>query len=569
VWAVAPAAPAAFFAALPDLHPVAAQVLYNRGLRSVEQVRGFLASDAAALYDPRLLLGIDRAIARLRRALHEGETIAVHGDFDVDGVTAAAVLTEGLRAAGGRVVTHIPRRTTTGYGLHAAGVERLAADGATVIVTGDTGTRATEAVARAAALGVDVIITDHHVPGAELPGALALVNPQQAQCPYPFKDLSGSGVAWKLVDALARDGALRDFPAESLLDLVALGTIVDVSPLVGENRALVQRGLRRLAEAPRPGLRALLARAGAGQHRPAVDERTVAFALGPRLNAAGRMDDAALALELLLTADSLRAGELVRLLDEMNVERQQLTERVLVAARAQAERLAKEPVLVLRGEDWPPGVLGLVAARLADEYGRPAFVVEVGPAACRGSGRSVAGFDLVQVLTGCADLLVEYGGHALAAGFAVLPADLDALVERLVGAGAARLAGPPAPVVADCDLEEGALDWALYRAVAPLRPFGAGNPAPLLVTRGVRVLEARPVGAGGAHLRARLRVGNQVVTAFGPDLGPRAGSFAAGGRVDVLYSLDVSIWDGYETLELRLADVRPAVQQSGGSADAL
>jgi single-stranded-DNA-specific exonuclease len=270
------------------------------------------------------------------------------------------------------------------------------------------------------------------------------------------------------------------------------------------------------------------------------------------------MDSAELALELLLTRDPARAADLAGQLEQKNSERQQLTERVLLAARAQAQGLADQPLLVLRGTGWPGGVLGLVAARIADEFGRPAVIVEVGPDACRGSGRSLAGFDLVEALTGCADLLLEYGGHSLAAGFAVLPDRLDALVERLVDAAAHM---PPAydlPVHVDVALAETDLDWALHRALAVLRPFGAGNPQPLFVSHRLRLLEVRTVGEEGRHLRLRLRCGRQVLTAFGPDLGHRAPALRSAGNADALYSLDVSSWNGGEVLELRLHDVRPA-----------
>jgi single-stranded-DNA-specific exonuclease len=558
-WVVAPRAPAGLFATLPDLHPVAVQVLFNRGLKTAAEVRTFLDSAGARLHDPRQLYGMDRAIARLRRAIAGGETIVAHGDFDVDGVTATAVLAEGLGAAGARVVPYVPQRTSVGYGVQAGALEQLAAQGASLIVTGDTGTRAHEAVARATELGLDVIVTDHHVPGDRLPDALAVVNPLQPACPYPFKSLSGVGVAWKLVYALALEGYFAPALAERLLDLVALGTIVDVSPLVGENRTLVQRGLRCLGEAARPGIRALLAKSASTRGGP-VDERTVSFTLGPRLNAAGRMDDAGLALELLTTADVGRAGELVLLLEQKNQERRQLTEQVLVAARQQAEQVAHQPVLVLRGEGWPGGVIGLVAARLADEYGRPAVIVDVRPDGCRGSGRSVDGFDLVTALTGCADLLLEYGGHTSAAGFAILPDRLDALVERLLDAAAQQRLGEPRPVVADYALAQHELnDWSLFNSLKPLRPFGAGNEEPVFLTAGLPVVDARTVGEGGRHLKARVRFGRQTLSAFGPDLGAWA-SKISGGRIDALYTIQVSSWGGYDSLELKLQDVRPASQ---------
>ncbi|HET7771474.1 MAG TPA: DHH family phosphoesterase, partial [Chloroflexota bacterium] len=374
-WTIAPRAPADLAAALPDLHPVAVQVLFTRGLTSPDDMRAFLSSDR--LHDPFLLLGMDRAVTRIRRAIAAGELIAAHGDFDVDGVTATVVLVEGLAASGARVIPYIPLRTATGYGFHPSAVERLAADGVTLIVTGDTGTRAVEATRRAAELGVDVVITDHHLAGETLPAAVALVNPHQAGCPYPFKELSGVGVAWKLIDALHQQAPLRGISPEHLLDLVALGTIVDVSPLVGENRALVRRGLQRLASSARPGIRALISQS-ARDGGAALDERTVAFTLGPRLNAAGRMESADLAFELLSTSDHARALELVRSLEEKNQLRQHLTEDVLIAAREQAAAGAQagHPLLLVRGTGWPGGVLGLVAARLSEEFNRPALIVD-------------------------------------------------------------------------------------------------------------------------------------------------------------------------------------------------
>jgi single-stranded-DNA-specific exonuclease len=551
-WTVAPLAPSSLAAALPDLHPVAVQVLHARGYTTPDEIRSFLYQEL--LHDPLALYGMDRAVARVRRAIASGERIAAHGDFDVDGVTAAAILVEGLSAAGANVVPFLPVRATTGYGVHASAVDKLAADGITLIVTGDTGTRAVDAVQRAAELGIDVIVTDHHLPGDSLPAALALVNPHQSVCPYPFKDLSGAGVAWKLVDALSRSVPFNGLASDDLLDLVARGTIVDVSPLVGENRWLVRRGLERLTHSRRAGIQALLAQAN---REGPLDERTVAFTIGPRLNAAGRMESAELAYDLLTTRDHGRAFELVRRLDQINQERQQLTERVLAEAREQADRAAAHPVLVVRGHDWPSGVLGLVAARLSDEYNRPALVLDVGPEASRGSGRATGSdIDLVALLGACGDLLLEFGGHAQAAGFALASERVDALTERLLAACADRSDPSAEPVVADYRLTAEEIDWALHRGLAQLRPYGRDNAAPLFRSDGVPIVEARPVGAGSKHLRLRVRFGRQTLTAFGPNLGNRAASVAAAGTADLLFHLESSSWNGVESLELRLRDVR-------------
>jgi single-stranded-DNA-specific exonuclease len=553
-WTVAPAAPQALVAALPELHPVAVQVLHTRGLTTAAAIRAFLHQDQ--LHDPLALYGMDRAVARLRLAIAAQERIAAHGDFDVDGISAAAILVEGLTAAGARVTPFLPVRSTTGYGVHASAVDKLAADGVTLIVTGDTGTRAMDAVKRASELGIDVIVTDHHLPGETLPAAHALVNPHQTLCSYPFKELSGAGVAWKLIDALSRSVPFNGLASEDLLDLVALGTIVDVSPLIGENRWLVRRGLERLAQSRRPGIQALLAQAN---REGALDERTVAFSIGPRLNAAGRMESADLSYELLTTRDHGRAFELVQRLEAINQSRQQLTERVLAEAREQAERTRGQPVLVVRGREWPAGVLGLVAARLSDEYSRPAIVVDVGPEASRGSGRaSGSDLDLVALLGECGDLLLEYGGHAQAAGFALASEHVDALAERLVAACADRPDPARTPVIADHRLGQADLDWPLHHGLRLLRPFGQANPAPLFLSEAVPIVEARPIGAGGKHLRMRLRFGRQTVTAFGPNLGSRADALASAPAADVLFCVESSTWNGTDSLELRLQDARGA-----------
>lgn len=559
-WRLSATPDADLAASLPDIHPVVLRALANRGIRDAAGARAFLARDPGP-DDPFEMAGVPEAVGRLRDAVSRGESVVVYGDFDADGVSAAALLVEALRSLGADVRPYIPHRQRDGYGVHGEVLRRFATEGAHVVVTVDCGIRAGDEIAVAADLGLDVIVTDHHALAASLPGAVAVVNPRREDCPYPFRDLAGVGLAFKLAQALLRSEAQRPLgrgPAveeTSLLDLVALGTVADVVPLTGENRSLVHRGLLQLRTAERVGVRALAT--VAGLDITSVSARDIGFVLGPRLNAAGRMGAADPALELLLTTDASEAARLAGLLEQSNETRRAATETALEAATAAVAPHAREPFLLYAAPDVELGVAGLVASRLAGAHYRPAAVLRVEGETARGSARSIPEFDVIAALDAEADRLVRYGGHAMAAGFTVAAADVPALhaALRRRAAEALRDVDLRPSLDIDADVRPDDLDWPLYEALCALEPYGEANPRPLLAVRGAPVVRARTVGRGHLRLTVGTAAGRYMdAIAFGQaDRLPHLEE-----RVDLAASLRVSTWGGTRKLELRVLDIGPS-----------
>jgi single-stranded-DNA-specific exonuclease len=546
-----------------SLEPIAARVLACRGLADPGDAERFLASRLADLPDPFLLRGMEAAVARLARAVAGRERIALYGDYDVDGVTSTALLAGFLRAAGGDVVTYVPHRLVEGYGLNTAAVRRLAAEGARLLVSLDCGITSVEEVRAAAELGVDAIVVDHHTVPVALPAAVAILNPHQPGCDYPYKPLAAVGVVFCLAMALRR--RLREaghFSAErpepnlrGALDLVALGTVADVVPLTGVNRVLVRWGLEELAGTRRPGLRALKRVAGIAPGAP-VTSGQVGFRLGPRINAAGRLDDAGRGVRLLLATDDAGADALADELDRENRSRQEIERAILDEAVAQAEERVRSGArgLVLASERWHQGVVGIVASRLVERYHRPTVLVGVANGVGKGSGRSIEGFHLYDALAGCSGHLLRFGGHKHAAGVTVDPAALPAFREAFEAAARSRLADED--LVPRCRIEGriGADELSDRAALAleRLAPYGAGHPEPLFALRG-RAARARTVGAGGAHLKVMLGPG---LDAIGFAMGDRLEM--CGGEVEAAVSVGFDDWGGTRKLQLRIKDLRAA-----------
>ena len=556
-WQVAPPLPTEVSLALAAHPPILRQILYNRGYASADEARNFL--EAVPGFDPSPwgLTGMTMAVARLLAAVEAREPVAIYGDYDVDGVTATALLVQTLQALGGNVRGYIPNRFDEGYGLNNEALSALAADGVRVVVTVDCGIRSPDEAAHARAAGLDLIITDHHHPAeGALPPALAVINPKQPGDSYPDKDLAGVGLAYKLAEALLERHPVEGLP-EGLLDLVALGTVADLAPLTAENRSLVRRGLRQIHLSRRQGLHALAAVAEVPLGK--IDAGHIGFGLGPRLNAAGRLDSALAAFELLTAADPQVTGTLAQQLDITNRERQTLTRST--QEKAEALALADDPdgmLLFAVDEEFNPGVVGLAASRLTETHYRPAVVAARDVETTRGSCRSIPEFHITDALDQCADLLVRHGGHAAAAGFTVRNENLSALISRLKSIAREQLGGRDLrPVlVADVEVPLSDLRPELLQELEKLQPTGYGNPGPLFVTREARVTASRTVGADGRHLKLSVTDGRLTFDAIGFRLGHLLSTLPE--RVDLLYAFELNEFNGRTSLQLNLRDVKPS-----------
>ena len=538
-----------------SLPPLIAQLLYNRGITDPAQIESFLNADERLLNDPFLLPDMDKAIARIYRGLLSGEAIAIYGDFDADGITATTVLIEGLSSLGGKAVPYIPHRTEEGYGINDAALTRLSQQGVSLVVTVDCGISAAPEVAMAQQMGLDIVITDHHTVPPQIPAAIAVVNPKRADSRYPFPELAGVGVAFKLLQALSHYLG-KDNDMADLLDLVALGTVADMVSLLGENRYLVKRGIEMLHTTKRPGLKEL-ARC-AGVPLTGIDSEIISWVIAPRLNAAGRLDHAGIGYNLLSTSSSEEAQRLASLLERRNAQRQRLTEEMLVKAREQIIGTGIDfPLLMVGGEDFHSGVVGVVAGRLVDEFCRPVIVLERGKQWSRGSARSIPNFDIIAALSDCSDLLSRFGGHPMAAGFVVATENLDQLQQRLVQIASNQLASFDLRSVISIDAEVSlsSLGKDTFKMMQQLAPFGRANPDPIFIARDVKVERYRSVGGGGDHLKLKLRDDGVAWDAIGFRMGQLIGEVTP--RLDIVFSLGVDMWGGGKTLQLNILDFAP------------
>jgi single-stranded-DNA-specific exonuclease len=539
------------------LPKLVARVLENRGIGSSKEAQVFLGGKEATFGDKALLPQFGDAVALLRRAINEGRKIAVYGDFDVDGITSTAILTDALRDLGGDALPYIPHREREGYGLNVRAIDSLADRGVGVLVTCDCGTSSLLEVERARAAGMEVVILDHHLPPSQLPEANALVNPKMRDNRYAFADYCTAGLALRMAEALY-EAMRRPFPEERFVELSALGTVADMVPLLGENREIVRRGLNAISRTERPGLRALIEVAG---FKPKdVTSETIAFSLAPRLNAAGRLADARLALDLLLTHEEGTAITLAETIDVLNRERQRMTRESQDMARELVDPQPDASLLLVGHEGFHQGIIGLVASRLVETFGRPAVVYQRGESESRGSCRSITEYDITGGLRACGDLFERYGGHRQAGGFTIRNDRLEALGERLMEHAARALQGFDLSPVLDVDA-----DWPLnelrsqeIRWLGKLQPHGQANQEALLLSRNVAVMEAREVGEG-RHLRLRLKSGPVLWPAIA--FGWEGAVPAEGSRVDVVYSLSADRYGSSEqggALQLTVQDLAPA-----------
>ncbi len=542
--------------------PLLARLLLNRGVGSSAEVPLFLAPSLSALPDPFLMLGMERGAERLARAVINGERVSVYGDYDVDGITAVALLISFFRAVGLDSFYYIPNRLEEGYGLGEEGVRRVASMKAAVIVTVDCGITSIAEAELCSSLGIDLIITDHHTPGDILPAAHAVLNPLQPGCPFPGKTLAGVGVAFNLLIALRsklRENGHFTGRAEpnlrGYLDLVALGTIADIVPLVHENRIYVTYGLRELTNSARGGVQQLKKVAAV---TGTVDCGMVGFRLGPRLNAAGRLEDATLGVELLLGSDPEKGALIAAELDASNKERQEIEQLILrdvIARLKEGEPLRNRKSIVLASEGWHPGVIGIVASRVVDLYHRPTILIALQDGIGRGSGRSIPGFHLLDALKACSGELLKFGGHRYAAGLSLEETALEAFAAQFE-AVADQLLTPEEllpQLRIDAFLSPGEIDLEMTEMLGSLEPYGMGNPTPVFAVRGARIVERRILKE--RHLKLKLEMGGQYHEAIGFNMAD-IGTFD--GVVDLAFSLDINSWNGKKNVQLKLRDIREA-----------
>lgn len=537
--------------------PLAAAALCARGIDTPEAARAFLETDPAKLHDPMLLPDMAKARDTIRRAIEQGKKIAVFGDYDVDGVTSTCVMTRVLRSLGADVRHYIPDRLSEGYGLSMGAMDRLAQDGIGLIVTVDSGVSAFEEIARARELGMEVVVTDHHECREELPDANAVVNPKRADSTYPFAELAGVGVAFKLACALAGDGQQRAV-LEQYADLVALGTVADVMLLVGENRIIVAAGLRRMAETQNVGLSMLLHESG--QQGKRLTASTISFILAPRINAAGRLGHADMAAELFLTDDPRRAQTLAMALCEQNKQRQatenQILEQALQKLRREYDPL-EDQVIVLAGEDWHHGVIGIVSSRICDRYACPTVLIALEDGIGKGSGRSVKGFNLYEALCDSAPLLERFGGHELAAGLTIREENIQQFHENME-AWAREHVNPQElmPILhIDCPIAPEFISTEATRGLDVLEPFGMGNPQPVFSMCDLLVEEITPISSD-RHVRLTLFKDGQTYTAMLFGTGQGGCGFAQGNYVDAAFCLEINEYRGRCSVQLVIRDIQ-------------
>jgi single-stranded-DNA-specific exonuclease len=536
-----------------------ATLLARRGFRDDAQLNRFLLAGEASLHDVSLMADADVALERIERAIDAGERIAIWGDYDADGMTAVVVWVLALRALGVEPMRHVPSRLAEGYGLSPGGLERLAAAGVSLLITCDCGVTNAVEVEQARALAMEVIVTDHHLPSGALPRAVAVVDPHRPDCAYPDPDLTGAGLAFKLASALL---ARRGRAAADLAGVAAIGTIADMAPMTGESRAIVRLGLDELAVTSRPGLRALLARAAEIPAQPTA--RDLAFGVAPRINAAGRIADAELAMSLMLEDDPAAAESIAEALEAVHVERRAITAATIGDAVALAGAEPGDAPLALRGDGWAPGVLGLVANRLSETLGRPVAVAAAVEDELRGSVRAPADFHVALALEACAPLLLKRGGHPSAGGFSL---KADAWAAFAAAFRALPRPFPPDPgraaerataLAIDLVLPAVHLGWRLAEEIARLAPFGPGHVEPLLAVTGLQVAEARRVGAAGDHVALRMRRGPEVFDAIAFSTPLDRPLPEPGVTLDLVGTLERDLFQGLPRLRIRVVDYAEA-----------
>jgi single-stranded-DNA-specific exonuclease len=541
-----------------SVKPLVAALLIARGFDNAEKARRFLNPAYEHLNDPLLLKGIRMAADRVFRAIDNSEKVMIWGDYDVDGTTGTVLLRRALKMLGCETAFHVPNRFTEGYGLNIPALQQAKADGVSLVITVDCGIRSFEPITWAKENGLDVIVTDHHLSDEVNgnPPAYAIVNPNQTGCKYPDKHLAGVGVAFKLAQVLLRERGLEQY-VPAFLKIAAIGTVADIMKLTGENRAIVALGLKDLPKTNNPGLRALM---DVSECREEMTSYHIGFRIAPRINAAGRMDVARHVIELLEAEDAEEAGRLAHLLDSRNRERQQVQQKITELALFETENIDRQHFVVVSGQDWHRGVIGLAASKIAERLYRPTIVLSAENGFAHGSGRTIGDFHLLNALESCADLFEQFGGHAAAAGMTIKVGNIDELRRRLNEHASAILVGEAlTPVLRiDAPVSTQTLNLELINDLAAFEPFGAGNPKPVFVTGGM-VLRDDPYVMKEKHLKLRLfdedRRSFEAVWWDGVERS-KGRTPHSGDRIEIAYTPEVNVWQGYRNLQLVVEDIR-------------
>ena len=555
-WKILPPAPVTYIADISFCPPIISHLLYHRGIRNAAEAKSFLNPDKQLLTDPFLLPDMGKAVNCITEAIAHHDRIVIWGDFDTDGISGTALLVEGLTSLGAQVGAYIPHRLEEGYGLNIKGIQELGQNGIKLIITVDCGTGAMAETEFAHNTGLRVIITDHHIISATLPLVQALINPRRQDSCYPFAEFAGVGVAFKLLQALVQTMGKSEI-LDTAPELVALGTVTDMMSLHAENRYLVKRGLEILNHTQRVGLKAMIT--AAGLQPGTLDTKSISYSLGPRLNTVGRFHHALPAYQLLMTNNLAEADELAGLLEEQNNERKRITEDVWQIAREKIISTGTDyPLLFVSGtEEYHEGILGLVAGKLVEEFHRPAIVIKEEKGACRGSARSLEPFNLFDALARCQDILLQFGGHAMAAGFTILPDKISELRQRLLEIAGRELSAPDleSHLIIDAEVQLADLNEEVLRYWRKLAPFGMGNSEPTFLSRNIEVVECRGIGTKNEHLKLILRDGGIYWDCVAFNLGQRINEITS--RLDIVYRLAIDHWSGREKLRLNIVDFTP------------
>ncbi len=535
---------------------VLAQVLVNRGMNNADLIKEFLDPSLSNIRDPFLMPDMATAIHRIKMAVDRNETVFIHGDYDADGITATALLVSAFKKMGLKISYHIPNRMTEGYGLSKKGIHNAKQSGAGLIITADCGISSGKEVLEATSIGMDVIITDHHEPPEKLPDASAIINPHRADSQYPFRQLAGVGVAFKLVQALIQNECIQDMLLEECLDLVALGTVADSVPLVDENRIFVTHGLKAITSEPcRTGIMAIKEVSGVGRE---MKPGTLSYTLIPRINAAGRLDDAGEVVELFLTENEAKAKGIALLLDEHNRKRQRIEREVLQSALDMINPNQLESSIVLSSGDWHPGVIGIVASRLVDMFYRPVFLFSVKDSVAKGSARSIPPLHLYEAISECSEDLLNYGGHRQAAGLKLVEENLSAFKQKINAIVSKKL--NPEDMIPlleiDASVKFSDINFDLIRELSLLEPYGEANKSPVFGSKDIQIVNHRIVGNN--HLKMQLKQESINMDTIGFNLGNQLGQIEESSSIDIVFKPGINEWNGMKNLQFNLKAVRPS-----------